>query len=240
MQKNKTINVLFTIFTIVGILLMVVGIVILVKFQLFAKTADEVTATITDIKEYRTENSDGETEYDHDVFVRYEYEGYTHDVKLSIYSSSMRVGKNITLLVDPDNPRKVKVKGLESWPALIPIGIGLVFALIGIIPLIVIRKNERKARLLMQNGRRLQAVIDEIKENTTISVNDSHPFVIYCSYDDGLGGNVYHFKSGNIWSDPYEVCDVGSVIDVWVKQDDYSQYYVDVDALVERRIMEYT
>ena len=240
MQKNKTLNIIFTIFAFVGILVMVIGVVIFVKFQQFSKKADEVTAIITDIQEYRSTNSDGETEYNHVVFVRYDYEGYTHDVKLSVYSSSMRVGKSITLLVDPDNPRKVKVKGLESWPALIPIGIGLIFALVGIIPLIVMGKKERKASFLMQNGRRLQAVIDEIKENTTISVNDSHPYIIYCSYDDGLGGNVYHFKSGNIWSDPYEVCDVGSVIDVWVNQDDYSQYHVDVDALVERSIMECT
>ena len=237
MQKNKTINIIFTIFAFVGILVMVIGVVIFVKFQQFSKKADEVTAIITDIQEYRSTNSDGETEYNHVVFVRYDYEGYTHDVKLSVYSSSMRVGKSITLLVDPDNPRKVKVKGLESWPALIPIGIGLIFALVGIIPLIVMGKKERKASFLMQNGRRLQAVIDEIKENTTISVNDQYPYNIYCSYDDGVGGSVYHFKSDNVWADPYELCDVGSVIDVLVNPNDYNEYYVDVDALVERKLL---
>ena len=52
-----------------------------------------------------------------------------------------------------------------------------------------------------------------------------------------MGGSVYHFKSDNVWADPYELCDVGSVIDVLVNPNDYNEYYVDVDALVERKLL---
>lgn len=236
MQKNKALNLLNTIFLLIGIAVMAVGIFILIHMIKFAGNADEVEAIITDIQTYR--GYDDETE--HDVFVKYVYEGFEHEVELDSYSSSMYVGKTITILVNREEPREVMVKGLDYLFTLIPIGIGLVFALVGGVPMIVGRRKGRKQQLLKENGRRIQATIDDITVNYHFSVNGRHPYQILCSYKDEYTAQVYCFKSGNIWKDPYLVCDVGSLIDVWIKQDNYDKYFVDVDALAEKRIMDYT
>ena len=113
---------------------------------------------------------------------------------------------------------------------------GGIAILVGGVSFIKEKKNDRKMENLRKNGKRLQARIDQITLNTNIAINEEHPYIIWCSYVDGLSGARFEFKSENIWNDVYEVCDVGSAIDVLVQPDDYLDYVVDVDSLIDYSI----
>ena len=240
MQNNKTLNLLNIIFLGIGIVLMSVGVIWIGYVINFANNADEVEALITELTRYKTYNSDDEVEYEYDIYVEYVYEGYKHEIELDTYSSDMREGRTVTLWVNRDDPRDVLVKNADFLFGLIPFGIGLAFALVGIVPIIVGSVTKRKTQNLKENGKRLSATIDEIAVNYNFSVNDEHPYRIICSYKDEYTGTLYRFKSANIWQDPYLICDEGDNIDVWVNESDYSKYFVDVDGLAQIKIVDYT
>ena len=240
MRKNKALNLICGIFLGIGMLVMVIGIIIMIFFLKFTWTAVEVDAVITDKKSYMTYNSEGDVVYEYDVFVEYVYEGYTHEVKVHSNTYHKEVGDTVILYVNPDSPREVRLKNLDYLFSFIPIGIGLVFFMIGAIPMLLGGGKKSKQRMLKETGQRLSATIDDIVVNYNFNVNGRHPYRILCSYKESYSGVTYCFKSDNIWIDPYLVCDKGSAIDVYVEQDHYKKYFVDVDALAENRIEDYT
>ena len=240
MHKNKSLTLINIFFSVIGIVIMSIGIIWIGYVMYFASNADEVEGLITELTRYKTYDSDGEVEYEYDIYVEYTYEGYEHEVELDIYSSNMKEGRTVTLWVNRDDPRDVIVKNTDFLFGLIPLGIGLAFALVGIVPIIAGRVKNRKTQNLKENGKRLTATIDEIIVNYNFSVNDEHPYRIICSYKDINTGTIYRFKSANIWQDPYLVCDEGDNIDVWVNEKDYSKYFVDVDGLAQIKIVDYT
>jgi len=240
MHKNKALNLMNIIFLGIGILIMSIGIIWIGYVLYFASNADEVDALITELTRYKTYDSEGEVEYKYDICVEYVYEGYKHEVELDTYSSNMAEGREVTLWVNRDDPRDVMVKNVDFLFGLIPFGIGLVFALVGGIPMIVGRASKRKNESLKVNGKRLSATIDEIAVNYNLSVNNRHPYRIFCSYKDEYTGTLYRFKSENIWQDPHLICNEGDYIDVWADEKDYRKYFVDVDGLAKIKIVDYT
>lgn len=78
----------------------------------FMERAVEIEATIVDIKEdVEYDDFDDEYETDYTVFVSYEVDGKKYEnVKLSYYTSSMRIGNPVTIYCDPENPSEFRVK----------------------------------------------------------------------------------------------------------------------------------
>ncbi len=225
MKKNKSVAGTNIIFVIVGSIFVIIGGFLVVKTMAFKLNADEVMALITDI-----------SSYDEEVDVQYEYEGYVFNVTLDTYSSSMREGKMIPIYVNKDEPMEVLEPGTNLGIGIGFAGLGLIAVLVVVIPVLNGRKAEKKLEKLRTSGVRLRATIDEITFNERIAVNEQHPYIIWCSYVDELSGARFEFKSNNIWEDVESVCDVGGYIDVWVKADDYLEYVVDVESLVEYSI----
>ena len=48
------------------------------------------------------------------------------------------------------------------------------------------------------------------------------------------------FKSENIWTNPEPVITLGSEVRVYVDGNDFSKYYVDIQGVVQGRIVDYT
>lgn len=70
----------------------------------------EITGVITDIE---TERSGEDTS--HTAFVKYEIDNEMYEEKLGYYSSSFKVGKEITLYYEEGKPEKVYAEGEESF-----------------------------------------------------------------------------------------------------------------------------
>lgn len=197
----------------------------------------QVEAEITAIETYR--NTDGELHYR--AYVSYTFEKHEYkDVLLGIYTSNMYEGKRIEVYVDADNPEHVESK-TRLWVDFVAfMGFGAVFSLIGWIPIIGYIKKARKKAWLLQNGKILYGTVESINWNSGYAVNGRHPYLIYCTYTDEFDGTMYRFKSENLWYDPGVSFSLGSEIKVYVKQDDYSYYYVDTESGDMVKVKDYT
>lgn len=237
MKKNRFVYVLFSIFAIAGIGLLIGAICAGIYFSNFKSQAVKITAEITDIRKYY----DIDNELEHRAYVSYSYDGEEYEnVPLNSYSSSMYEGEKIELLCDPEHPGRIMTSSLGIILPAVLGGMGIIFALVGIIPLIVMRRKKKKQKELLEKGTVIYATVDSIQMNTSYSVNGRHPYVIYCSYKDIYKDVTYQYKSENLWTDPTGVLPPGSTVGVYVMPNDYSRYYVDAQRVLEQKIVDYT
>ncbi len=236
-KKERVVDFVFGIFAVVGMIFVITGIIWMISGIRFRENAAEVMAVITEIDTYR--DSDGDI--NHRVYVNYSYGGKTYnDIPLGEYSSGMYEGKEIELLVDPQRPGRVSTAFGNIFGSSMFIGMGAIFAAVGICPIILrIRKGAQKKKLISA-GRSIFATVDSIDINSSYSVNGCHPFVIYCSYKDEYKDIIYRFKSENLWTDPSRVIQPGSEIRIYVDGTDFSRYHVDTESLLEGKIVDYT
>lgn len=237
MKKKKSgVILVFSIFLIVGIVFVAVGIGVLYSGIRFRKNAVETRAVITDIQTHRS----GDDTH-HSVWVEYEYDGKVYkDVRLNEYNSGMYTGKEITILVDPKNPQKASTEYGLIFAGGVFLLMGVIFSCVGIIPIIVGIKRSSLQKQLIAGGRSIFAKVESITHNTSYRVNGRSPYVVYCTYQDEYKGVVYRFKSDNIWQNPEYFLQPGSDVRVYVNGEDYSKYYVDVESMIENKVIDYT
>lgn len=237
MKKMNVTAILFSIFSIIGIILLVSSFFVFHSFSKFQKNAEKIQGKIVDIQDYY----DSDREMHHRVYVTYSYNGNTYEnVPINSYSSTMYVGQEITLLCDLDNPQRIMTDFALQIPGIILMAIGAVFALVGVIPLCVMAKKNVNRKKLIAGGNVIHATVDNIQLNTSYSVNGRHPYVVYCSYKDEYKDVTYLFKSENLWTDPHAVFSEGSYIDVFVDRNDYSKYYVNAQQVISKKVIDYT
>lgn len=236
-NKDRAFNLVFYIFAVFGMIFVVIGILMLISNIRFTKDAVEVNAVIAQIESYR--DSDGDI--NHRVFVNYSYGGKTYEgIRLGEYDSNMYEGKEIKLLLNPVNPQKISTRFGMIFGSSMFIGMGAIFALVGIIPLIVMARKKVQKKKLLAQGSYIYATVEDIQLNTGYSVNGRHPYVIYCTYRDEYKDIIYRFKSDNIWTNPGHIIEPGSEIRVYVDGTDYSKYHVDAESILDKRIVDYT
>lgn len=237
MKKNNFLTIFFSIFAVSGLLLLIGGLIWLLSGASFLHNAEKVSATITDIETYK----DYDHRRHHDVYVDYICNGISYqDVLLNSYSSSMYVGKTITIYCDLNNPERIMLPLSLSLGGSILILLGVIFGTTGIIPLIIFsRKKKRRSQLLSQ-GQVLYATVESVSVNTLVSVNGRCPYVIYCTWRDEYKDVIYRFKSEYLWVDPSPVFPVGTTIEVYVDRNDYSRYYVNANQTISEKIIDFT
>lgn len=212
------------------------GIGILISHFRFKGNAVEIDAKITDIVVSGTRKHRS-----HTVYVTYQYDGETYeDVRFNEYDSGMRKGKTIKILIDPEDPEHVSSQYGMIFAGGVLIFMGVIFFCIGFIPLMVGAKKKSLKKRLMAEGRCIFAKVESVTMNTSLTVNGRHPYVVYCNHKDEYRDVVYRFKSGNIWENPEYCFEPGSDIRVYVNGDDYSKYYVDVESVMENKVIDYT
>jgi hypothetical protein len=150
----------------------------------------------------------------------------------------MYEGKEIALYVDPSRPEKVSTGTVLG--GVILLGMGAVFLLTAVIPAVYSAKKSSARRKLLAEGRCIYATVESISQNMSYAVNGQHPYVIYCTYRDEYKDVTYRFRSENIWTNPEYAVSVGSEIRVYVKDGDYSRYYVDAESILSKKVIDYT
>lgn len=237
MKKNKVLTMIFLIFAVIGIGLMSGAILFFINGMQFRQSAVNITGEIADIMY----SCDKDGDIDHEVFVTYTFEGKEYErVRINEYSSSMYVGKSISLLCDPDNPWNVRTESSTFFVFIILMLMGVIFFVIGAVPAVISIMNKHKAKHLLENGRVLYATVERIDLNRSYSVNGRYPFVVYCTWKDEYKDTLYRFKSDNLWTDPGTVFSEGSEIEVYVDAKDFRKYYVDVERKLSQKVVDLT
>lgn len=235
-KKTFSLTIVFVIFGVAGIAMLIGGFIVLHNSLEFRKTAVEITGTVVEIDSHRKSNGD----VTHSTYVDYSYGGqdFLH-VHLGYYSSTMYIGKEIPLLVDPDQPGHMTSKAGDSLSYTLLLIMGAAFTLFGfIVPLTCMTIRSQKGKKLLQTGKRLSAIVESVDFNTSITYNGRHPYVIFCTYQDAYRDVTYRFKSKNLMQEPN--CMPGDSIEVYVDPEDYSKYIVNVDALTDSKVIDYT
>ena len=129
-------------FTIIGLIFIIVGTVICLKtFDYRDKV--ETTAEITAFESYQ-EYVHGEMRIRHKTHIIYDVEDRSYTNVVEMYSSSWKVGDEIEIYYDIDNPQDVGSKSTDLVLLVIPC-LGLIFLALGSITLLVSRKKQVSA-----------------------------------------------------------------------------------------------
>lgn len=237
MKGRKFLYLFCGIFGVIGAVLLISAVMVHISDRKFMAEAEEISGVIDSIETYR--DSDHETH--HRVYVNYTYNGKQYNkVRVNFYSSSMYEGKDITLYCDPQRPERVVVQGANIFAVVILSGMGILFLCAGIIPFIISIRVRAKKKKVRETGRTLYATVDEIGYSRNYTINGRHPYVIFCSYRDDYKDITYCFKSEYLWVNPEPMVTVGSTIKVYVEENNYKNYYVDAESMIQTKIVDYT
>ena len=219
-KPDKTVLLLGGVFFMVGVVIIVILAALKISYVNFEKKADRVSAVISSISSYRTgSGSKKSTHYDVDITYLYNGESYTHT--LNFYESGMHEGDIREILVDPDDPRNIKMKSKLATPFLLifavafgGVGAALLWSEVGT----VIRANA----LIKEDRYVICEDWEERKAN--VSVNNVRYHEILARYSNGF--TDYEFKSRpfNPSKQPYTE---GENVTVYVDiENDPKKYFV--------------
>jgi len=145
---------------------------------------------------------------------------------------SYRVNEPVAILYDPQQPFNASISSFGSlWAASIVLfGLGVTFTGPGIGFLVWKRASDRKNAWLHQNGRRIQAEIARVEQNTSLTVNGANPYRIVCQWLDPASNQIHVFHSANIWYDPTNYITV-KALEVLVDPNNLHRYTVETSFL---------
>lgn len=219
MNGDKTIKILWSTFTIVGAITVIVGLIVFFCVCNYKNKIDTV-GVITD-------TGNGTT-------VSYSVEGEEHESSLSGYSSSFHVGDEIQIYYDKDDVSKIGSKSLDLLFLILP-GIGSIFLLIGLIGLTVVLHKKKKEKKLKENGELVDAVYLETVMNRKFRVNGRCPYNIIVQWNNSQDGKTYLLRSNSIWFNPENIIKERNIktFPVYVNPNNKKQYVIDTDILNE-------
>lgn len=159
---------------------------------------------------------------------------FTMTSSVSSNPPAYSIGETVSIFYKGNNPQEARIDGfLSNWLLTLILGtIGLVFFLIGSIPLILSSRAKSNAAYLKQHGIKLKALYSSVEHNTSLTVNGRSPFRIVCQWQNPSDNKLFIFRSENVWFNPEPYID-RQHIDVYVKPANYKKYVVDVSFLPE-------
>ena len=227
MKENKTENLLWIIFTIIGEIFVVIGLIIVGNVFNY-ENKESTVGIITEISTYRGNNDDR----NYRVYVSYNVDGRTYESELNGYSSSFYEGKEINIYYDKNNPNKIGMKSLDMLFLMFP-GFGLIFFAIGGTGLLIKSKNKKLETSLKEKGDVIYADYVETIVNRSYRVNGRHPYQIICEWSNPLDDKKYIFKSKNIWIKPENIIIERNIkqFPIYINRNNMKKYVLDIDIL---------
>ncbi len=227
-NNNLLLYIVLGIFAVLGVFCMVMGVEKLATGIYAKASTDMVVAEITDISTYKNHRN----EMCHSVLVDYNYDGVEYkDITLGVYIADMFEGKEIEILVHPEEPTNIKTTSQDAIDIISSLIVGPIFAAVGIIPICIMEKKRKRIKNLKSQGRYIYAIVDYVEMDKYHTQNKKHPYIAYCTHEDEVTGVVYKFKSSPMWENPYPVIKEGTRLRVYVDGQNYANHYVDVDSL---------
>jgi len=217
---------IYIIFAAVGIVVIIIGFIFAYETATFKQTALETTAVITKIHTYRGTSDDNDS---HDVYVAFEIEDKEFRGKLNFYSSGMSEGEKIQIFYALENPNNFRYAGAGGYVTTIFFSLfGLIFALVGLIPLHLMSRRNALKKHLLQDGKKVMAKFRMLTDSN-VTVNGRCGQFLVCEYGDHI------YKSEKFWITgcPSDKELEGTLVPVYVQEDSDSKYCVDIDSFFD-------
>ncbi|MBT0368511.1 DUF3592 domain-containing protein [Morganella morganii subsp. morganii] len=162
-------------------------------------------------------------------------DGQEEYVMESSYCSSgyrNALGDDIDVIYQPGNPDNAVIHSFGGLygGAVILLGMGAVFALVGTLPLIIMYLRSKSGQRLLREGMPVKARFSEVILNTTININGRSPFQIVAQMHDTAANTVKLYYSHNIAFDPSPFINQ-EFVTVYVDKKNPDKYYMDISFL---------
>lgn len=230
MKENKLENLIWIVFTCIGTISLIIGLVIVSNVFNY-KNKVETTGIITEISRNRNY-----TKYrnKYKVFVSYTVEGKEYESILKIHYPNFYEGKEIEIYYDKNDPTKLGMKSSDLILIIFPL-FGLVFFIIGVIGIFVKTNNKKLEKKLKENGKLIYADYVKTVLNEAFSVNKKHPYNIICEWNNPEDNEKYTFKSKNMWINPEKLIEEKNIktLPVYINLENKNQYFIDIDILAK-------
>jgi hypothetical protein len=129
------------------------------------------------------------------------------------------------------------ISGDPSWNRtgrVIFIGMGSLFAIIGIGFLVFLLQARMKQNRLLRSGNVVYADLTGVKIDRSVSINGRHPWTVTCEWTDPET-NFVHTFTGTTTTRPDRDGEAPVQFPVHLDPDDPSKYYIDLDKRRELR-----
>lgn len=192
-NSQKTLEYTFgLIATVVGAILLFIGISMFISNSKFKKNNVEVTATVID--------SNSANKY---TAVTYYVDGKEINASINKYVSGLTAGSKTKVFYNKNNPTEILLDE-ESRFAGAYLGIGVIVLATGLFIVLHKLNNAVDKETLKKTGMRIKAKFTDIECDTKMKQNGEHPYYVICTWKNKLDNREYTFKSNAIWYNPEE------------------------------------
>jgi hypothetical protein len=194
-------------FTTIGAVMLAGAFIWYQNTSSFVDRAARADGVVVDLTESRSRDSDGSTSTLYTpVVVFTDDQGKETRFSSSVSSSppSHDIGEKVQVLYLPGQSRSASINSTMSlWFGHFVLGgLGTVFFLIGagffLAPVLGAGKESR----LRSQGTPIQATVQGVSRNTSITVNGRHPYRLTAQWINPATSEIHVFESANIWYDP--------------------------------------
>lgn len=222
-------RIILWIFTVVGLLLLMGGSYLYLSGYSQEKSGIVVTGQIVDLSVHRSDNG-----ISYCPVVKYTDGSDRYIMESSYCSSGYRnaSGDNIEIMYQPGIPGNAVIHSFGGMygGAVILLGVGSIFALIGLLPQAIMYLRGKACQRLLREGMPVNARISEVTMNTMISINGRCPFQIVAQIHNSAENTVKLYYSRNIEFDPSPFINQ-EFVTVYVDTKNPDNYFMDISFL---------
>ena len=226
-------RLIFRIFTITGLLFLVIGCFSVMHTRLFLRRASKAQGiVIQNIWEESGGRSRSMVAYPQVRFQTKVGDVILFKSRSGSNPAAFELNQEVTVVYDVADPHHAYIDSFgQLWAlSIIPLAIGAGFTLPELCFVLIRRAGVRKENWLQLNGQRIQAELTEVSLNTSFSANGVHPYRIVCQCYDPITNQMRVYHSANIWFDPTKFIP-GKMLEVLVDPNNPHRYSVETPFL---------
>lgn len=217
-----------------GVLFTLIALVLLAAQRTFMAKAIPATAEVTGFYESRSDEG-GVSYYPEFRFVT--GDGRTWQARAAIGANppAYRIGEQIPIRYDPAEPMSASIdtpgaRYLLTW---IFFGIGILWLLIGVAPVLARWFRKRRYRFLLEHGSPILTTFAGVEVEWRITVQGRQPYVIVTEWRNPVSQELVEFRSHPVWQDPTDKAK-HRAITVLVDPNNFRHYVMDLSFLAEQ------
>ena len=219
---------------VIGLIFAVISIFLMVLDRSFAETAVSANAEVVGFHESRS--SDGGLTY-YPILDFVTADGQNLQVRASVGTvpPAYEVGERVEILYDPAKPETfvINTQPGRLGLALVFFGFGMLWLLIGGIPLLIRVMRKRRFRFLLNHGRPITTTFYETEINGSVTVQGRNPYVVVTQWRNPVSQELVRFRSHQVWEDPTQKAK-NRLITVVVDPNNFGRYVMDLSFLHDR------
>jgi hypothetical protein len=222
----KTLSIVKYVFAAIGVAMLLGAFLLYRSTSSFLAEASTAQGTVMELLPMRSDDS---TTYKPVVqFTTEKGEAIEFASSSSSNPPSYEVGEIVAVFYRADKPHEAKINGFFSlWGGAVIVGcIGAVFFSIGGGILLVMALKDRSDSHLKTHGTPIETDFQSVELNTSLEVNNRHPFRIVTQWLNPATAELHIFHSNNLWFDPTNFIK-NKRITVLIDASNPKKYYMD-------------